>query len=299
MKLPLPCLPLCLAAVAVALSVAASGCEAESTTCTANCSPADALAGDANSSDSTGGDSSGSTLPAGLTSLAKATAGDTEVEAFAAKPLAVGWQQVYYRVQVAGKAVTAAALVQKPLMKMMSMQHACPVVQPAPTADASGLFTGELLFQMASNASESWTLDLDITPAGGTLRTVALGKLTVAAAPYAKTVLVGSGMTAERYTVIVHFPAAPKVGLNPYRVAVHKVSADMLTFAPVTTATIKGTPEMPSMGHGSPNNVDPTHQAGGFYEGKLNLTMPGDWRLTLALSVDGKSIGNAVFDWNL
>lgn len=244
-------------------------------------------------------DSGGGSAPTGLIQLAQGSAEDLSVVLWSAQPLSVGWQRVYYRLQQAGQGLTEATLVQKPLMKMMNMQHACPVVQPGEKADAQGLFAGELLFQMAGNDAETWSLDLDVTAKGGSKRTVSLGKINVSAAPYAKTLLVGSGMTAERYTVIVHFAAPPKVGLNPYRVAVHRVSSDMLSFDPVSDATLKGTPEMPSMGHGSPGNVDPSGVGGGFYEGKLNLTMPGDWRLNLAVSLGGKSIGTAVFDWML
>ncbi|MDZ7648356.1 MAG: FixH family protein [Cytophagales bacterium] len=41
---------------------------------------------------------------------------------------------------------------------------------------------------------------------------------------------------------------------------------------------------MPSMGHGSPNNVNPTHSSKGSYKGKVNFTMTGDWRLNLNIS---------------
>ena len=261
------------------------------TTTTVSQSQTDTVAGDA--ADDT------SHTPSGLTSLATAVTEDVAVELFAAAPLVQGWQQVYYRVQVAGQGVTAATLVQRPVMKMMSMAHSCPVVQPDVAANGDGLFVGQLLFQMASSADESWTLALDVTAAGGAKRTVTFPKLQVASAPWTRTLVVGTGMMAERYTVILHFPAAPGVGMNDYRAIVHHASADLMTFAPVTDAVLTTKVEMPSMGHGSANNVDPTHAAGGFYEGKVNFTMPGDWRLSVTATVGGKTLGEAVFDLDL
>jgi hypothetical protein len=291
--LPAPVLPALVLTALLTLGCEDSAATASTSSDTATASDASNSADTASSADTT------STAPAGLTQLAKASAEGVDVELWSAKPLVVGWQKVFYRIQADGKAVTEAEVAQKPLMKMTAMQHACPLVQPAAIADAQGLFAGELMFQMAGNAMESWQLDIEVTPKGGTKRTVALGKISVGAAPYAKVLLVGTGMTAERYTVIVHFPAAPKVGLNPYRVALHRASSDMMTYEPVSDASLQGVPEMPSMGHGSPGNVNPSSAGGGFYDGKLNFTMPGDWRLNLAVSVGGKSIGTAVFDWML
>ena len=61
------------------------------------------------------------------------------------------------------------------------------------------------------------------------------------------------------------------------------VKQDMLTFPPDAGLTIEVTPEMPSMGHGSPNNVNPVSSSNGHYKGKVNFTMMGLWRLHLKL----------------
>lgn len=275
--------------VTIAVASLGAGCDSETT---ADPTTSDAAGDGAN-------DGSANDWPAGMVELAKAATVDVEVEMFAKAALAQGWQQVFYRVKSSGKAVTSAAIVQHPVMTMAQMKHACPLVQPAATASADGLFVGELLFQMASSDTESWTLELEVTPAGGAHTTVALGKLEVAATPWSRTLVVGDGMTAERYTVVVHFPNSLKVGMNDYRVALHRASSDMMTYVPVTSATILASPEMPSMGHGSANSVAPVQTADGFYAGTVNCTMPGDWRLTVAVSVGGNKVGDAVFDWTL
>ena len=63
----------------------------------------------------------------------------------------------------------------------------------------------------------------------------------------------------------------------------------MMTFPAEDNFSITMTPEMPSMGHGSPNNVNPVLTKNGHYKGKVNFTMTGDWRINLVLNKEGKS----------
>ncbi|MDT4842046.1 hypothetical protein FQZ97_759270 [compost metagenome] len=58
----------------------------------------------------------------------------------------------------------------------------------------------------------------------------------------------------------------------------------MMNFPAQDNLTIEMTPEMPSMGHGSPNNISPVSTGNGHYKGKVNYTMTGDWRLHLKVS---------------
>jgi hypothetical protein len=267
-----------------------------SSSTTATTAPDTGAGSDVSAGDTTAGD--GAAQPAALTSLAKATTDGLEVELLSAKPLAVGYQRVFYRVKNAGAPVLKATIVQHPLMTMPDKSHGCPKTDPSGQADADGLFGADLIFQMASMGG-TWAITVDVTPDGGAMKTVPLGTIDVGATTWATKIIVGTGMDAAKYVVSLYFPAAPKVGLNDYQVTVHKISADMMTFDPVADATIKGTPEMPSMGHGSTGNVDPAHTTGAFYIGKVNLSMPGDWRLTLEVTLAGAVIGSAVFNWDI
>ena len=58
----------------------------------------------------------------------------------------------------------------------------------------------------------------------------------------------------------------------------------MMTFPAINDFKIAFSPEMPSMGHGSPNNVNPVNIGNGHYKGKVNYTMTGDWRLHFKIS---------------
>ena len=45
--------------------------------------------------------------------------------------------------------------------------------------------------------------------------------------------------------------------------------------------TVEIDPQMPSMGHGSPNNENPLFLDNGHYEGAVNFTMGGYWEVNL------------------
>ncbi len=52
---------------------------------------------------------------------------------------------------------------------------------------------------------------------------------------------------------------------------------------------------MPSMGHGSPNNVNPVHRELGHYHGSVNFTMTGDWLVELDF-VKGDSLFHVEYE---
>jgi hypothetical protein len=71
----------------------------------------------------------------------------------------------------------------------------------------------------------------------------------------------------------------------------------MMNFPADNTYTIEITPEMPSMGHGSPNNVNPVNTGNGHYKGKVNFTMTGEWKVNVLVKKDGNAVSkNAYFN---
>ena len=84
---------------------------------------------------------------------------------------------------------------------------------------------------------------------------------------------------------------APRVGQNPFAVTVNRVD----TGAAVTDLTVTAVPDMPAMGHGSSHNVDPIHVGDGRYEGSVNLTMPGEWRIVLEFERHDESLGTTEY----
>jgi hypothetical protein len=232
------------------------------------------------------------------TSIATATEGALTVEVLSLAPLAVGQARLLYRVTRDGQAVTTAQVVQRPLMTMPTMKHGCPKVDPAATANADGYFAGTVVFNMPSSEMDSWDLSVDVTPQGAAAATtVTFPKLAVADSDARRMVM----MNTMNTMVTLGFTAgAPRVGQNEYTVSVHRpVDMMKMEWAPVTDLTVVGTPEMPSMGHGSSGNVNPVHTAGGLYTGTVNFSMAGDWVLHLDLKSGDQSLGVVDYAWDL
>lgn len=81
-------------------------------------------------------------------------------------------------------------------------------------------------------------------------------------------------------------PDKPSVGMNDFEIVVYGNATDSSSSA-ASDYEIEINPQMPDMGHGSPDNVNPVHSAQGHYIGKVNLTMQGLWRIHLRLKKNG------------
>ncbi|MGV3705508.1 MAG: FixH family protein [Arcticibacter sp.] len=208
----------------------------------------------------------------------KTTATGTSVTLWADKSdLRVAWNKLYVSLKNAkGSAISNAKVSYAPVMDMMTMKHAAPVEQPVYTAEKE-LYEGAVVFSMPSGQMGAWTLT--VTVDGEPV----VFALDIKAAPSnTKTTATVTGSDGFYYTVSLVQPLTPKMGMNDLEVLVN-TRQDMMTFPPVEDLVIELIPEMPSMGHGSPNNVNPVHTGKGHYRGKVNFTMTGDWRLHFKL----------------
>ncbi|MEO9004640.1 MAG: hypothetical protein ABI288_07875 [Ginsengibacter sp.] len=184
--------------------------------------------------------------------------------------IATGYHKLYLSVtDASGNDVNNATVNVLPLMKMSMMTHSSPFEKPVYNP-ASKLYEFAVVFTMPSG-SDSWSVKATINGEDQTFN------INV---PAAKTKLVGSyvGTDGSKYVVSLVPLKKWEVGLNDIKILVNKM-ADMMTFPSMDGLNIQMTPEMPSMGHGSPNNVDPTSIDGGYYKGRINYTMTGDWRI--------------------
>ncbi len=202
--------------------------------------------------------------------------------------LQTGYNKVYLQLTNAdGSSIDNAQLNWKPLMHMMSMQHACPNSAINKVADKTSLYEGYIVFQMPGSINEYWELSFDYTVAGTSYNVSS--KIEVSAA--AKRNLESfRGSDGNKYVIALVTPTKPKVALNDMQAMVFKMQ-DMMTFPIVDGYTVKIDPRMPGMGnHGSPNNVQLTqNNADKIYQGKLSLTMTGYWKINLQL-VDATGI---------
>lgn len=197
--------------------------------------------------------------------------------------LAQGYNQITLRVKekTTNDYVTDASISWMPVMHMAMMEHSCPKSEVKKVAGKQTLYGGEIIFQMPQNETELWELTLNYTINGASF--TATATLDVPATEK-RTVNSFTGTDGIRYIVAYISPKDPKVALNDMTVGVYKMQ-DMMNFPAVENYKIKIDPRMPSMGnHGSPNNTDLVQTAtGGFYQGKLSLTMTGYWKINMQL----------------
>ncbi|WP_343586452.1 hypothetical protein [Flavobacterium sp.] len=190
--------------------------------------------------------------------------------------------------------ITDAKLEWAPLMHMSMMQHSCPKSVVTKASGKKTLYEGDIIFQMAQNATEYWELSFNYTV--NNVAYTAADKINVPTSAK-RTVNSFKGSDGSNYVIAYIEPSSPKVAINDMTVGIYKMK-DMMTFEAVNNFKIKIDPRMPSMGnHGSPNNTDLLQsETNVFYKGKLSLTMTGYWKINLqVLNADNEVLkGEAV-----
>jgi hypothetical protein len=194
--------------------------------------------------------------------------------------------------------ITDAHIHFMPLMTMgsgeMAMQHASPVENPDEEA-LNGVFPGAVIFVMPTSADGAWQLSLSVHNHKYDKEGEAEFDITVDN-PATSVLTVFTALTADNSKLVLSLmqPADPKVGMNDIEMAIHK-KVSMMDWPPDDTYTIEIAPEMPSMGHGSPNNVNPTSIGNGHYKGKVNFTMTGEWKVNVLVKKDGADVSQDLF----
>lgn len=224
----------------------------------------------------------------GLTKIGEAYAlgAGAKVELWANEDLFAGYNSLYVALydSTNGKRIKESHVHFNPVMTMDGgMQHSCPVINPEDENAVKELFPGAAIFIMPSSDMGFWEMNIGVHNHLNEKFGTATFDIDVASATPSR---VKSFVTesSEKIFIAYNFPTKKKVGVNDFDVAVYKMVTGA-EFTPVDNFTISLEPEMPSMDHGSPNNVDPVYeQAYGQYRGKVNFTMTGEWRLNLTLS---------------
>lgn len=239
---------------------------------------------------------------AGLIKITEATdvTNDIKVELWAKEALFVGYNPVFFLLSEAStnKRITDAHVHIHPMMYMGSgMNHTCPYENPADEEAVNQLFPAGIMFVMPSSDMDYWELEVEVhNHHNGKTGSVELD-ITVANPTVAR---MKSFTTAggDKYFISYMFPEEMKVGINDFEVIANKRVSGM-EWPAEEGLTFTLTPEMPSMGHGSPNNVNPVHDASGHYKGKVNFTMTGEWRLNLEIRKAGELLNELYFDVTL
>lgn len=166
-------------------------------------------------------------------------------------------------------------------MTMSAMTHASPVESPESPKPDKGLYKGAAVFQMASGSMGSWKLFIHYHNHKNDQEGEGELAITVGTPSVARIATLSASDSTILLVSLVK-PATTKEGLNDFEILINKKET-MMSFPAITDYTVEITPEMPSMGHGSPDNVNPVHTANGHYTGKVNLTMNGLWRIHIKL----------------
>lgn len=223
-----------------------------------------------------------------------------KIEMFTSDSLFVGYNKMFFKLtdNTTNQPISVASIEMHPLMDMGTFSHACPFENPGTNASSEGYFEGAIIFSMPG--TDTWTVDADITANGKTETSRFTLSKVVSKTLAAKIVLIDSLETSPgtikitKYPISIVPPKDWKVGNNVFEITIHKMES-MMSFPPVTDLTVEITPEMPSMGHGSPNNVNPVHRENGHYIGSVNFTMTGDWRIHLTIKQGERLISEKLF----
>ena len=214
--------------------------------------------------------------------------------------LTLGYNKLYLRIKEisTGTYVPNATISWNPMMHMADKSHSCPKSKISTMADNT-VYTGFIVFQMASNADEHWELNLEYS-FGGTTYTTSKQIEVNAPTDGNRTVNVFTGTDDTRY-VLAMVPFAPEVAINDFSAVLYKMDS-MISFPVVEDYSIAIDPRMPGMdNHSSPNNENLIYDRDtDSYNGKLSLTMTGYWKVNLQLlNPDGEPIkGEAVTEEN-
>lgn len=178
-------------------------------------------------------------------------------------------------------------------MDGMNYTHTAPVENPTTAED--GVFTGAVVFVMPTSDSGSWKLGLHLE--NNTNQKSGDAEFDVTVTDPDEAVLksfVAQTSDASKLFVSLVQPKSPEVGINEFELTIHKMESET-SFVAQDDYTVSITPEMPSMGHGSPNNVDPVSSSDGHYTGQVNFTMTGWWRVNVEISKNGEVVSDGLY----
>jgi hypothetical protein len=211
--------------------------------------------------------------------LGTAVAGSLNVELLTTR-LETGMTPIYAKVTaVDGSAVTNATVTFQPMMGMGAMGTMGAPVFGNPMTYSNGMYGCNVVFYpMTPNTPSAWSGTVSIAQSANTVD-ANFPSLTVDDSGQAQTFQVGG----STYLLSMNFEAAPEVGLNPVVVTLSE-SPDMMNFTPVSDASFTLQPEMPAMGMGAPDSVNPTLTSDGIYEGQVAFSMPGSWVTTITVN---------------
>jgi len=217
----------------------------------------------------------------------------TKIDVYAKDSAFTGYNRLYIALtdSVTNQYIERAEISLMPEMNMATMSHAAPYESPASSTAQNMLFPCSVSFIMSSMGG-TWSLGVSIKNLSNSKSGKAKLSIHVKDPVEARMFTFVSPVDSAKYFVGLVPGAKTIVGANDLELVVYR-KMSMMSFPADSSLTISFVPTMPSMGHGSPNNVDPVHSSNGHYKGKVNYTMTGTWKLAIKLSKGGTVIDSA------
>jgi hypothetical protein len=223
---------------------------------------------------------------AGLTKITEgyAAGAAAKVEVYSKETsITAGYTKFYIALydSVSGNRIEDAHIQLTPMMDMGTMMHSSPYENPASEKAVNHLFPCSVTFIMSSMGG-TWTLKIQVHNHFNDKEGTITIPITVNEPTKSRQKSFTAAHNGAKYFISLIEPtaASSKVGINDMEIAIYK-KASMMSWPADSSLSVILTPEMPTMGHGSPNNVNPTHIGNGHYKGKVNFTMTGLWRLNI------------------
>jgi hypothetical protein len=233
----------------------------------------------------------------GMTKVGEAYAlgAGARLELWSVSGLTTGYNQLYIAAydSITGAAINDSHIHIHPHYEAGETMHSCPVFEPDAIA-VDGLFPIGIVFtDPADEALAQWEVNLRFHNHNNNKFGKAVYNVSV---KQHDPVRIHTFETegGDHYCLSYVLDGEAKVGVNTIKVFAFRMEEG--EFVPAEDLVIDLNPEMPSMGHGSPNNVDPTLTSPGIYEGKVNFTMSGAWSIHLDISDGDLFIGTKAFD---
>lgn len=224
--------------------------------------------------------------------IGKSTSGEYTMALYAENDLFAGYNRLYFTIKNGETMLENADLNLLPIMDMGEHKHACPVENPE-GHDENAIYEGAVVFQMPS-AMGSWELDVEASNLPGDGNHTFNFPIIVQNPEFTRVHVFTSPIDSTKLIVAYNEPTKHEVGDNVLDIAMYKMES-MMRFPPAEGYSLAIEPEMPSMGHGSSGNVDPTYTENGHYVGNVNFNMSGDWRIHLDISKDAETVRDGLY----
>lgn len=223
-----------------------------------------------------------------LIEIATASENGLTATIYAEQDLLVGYNAITVELTDETLSLEGETVTMAPLMDMMTMTHACPI-EYLSSAVEDGQVELAVVPIMPSGDMGTWSITFTVAEKSVTV------PVTVTQPEYSRLVSFTSDVDGVSYYLTLVDLTEPEVGQNSIELAVYRKET-LMSWPVVDDLTFEMEPTMPSMGHGSPNNVAPAFTADGHYKGTVNFTMTGDWNIALTMMSGEDVLGDPYFD---